>query len=111
MDEASATVVVLGGTPGILSTMPFFPHRDHQSVFPLPIKCGSYEEAAGQQAFTQHMFSEKLDFQAMQTHVIRSLFISSFHGTYYAVYWGKKPGIYTEWDREDNAECSHLLNF
>ncbi|KAG6895203.1 hypothetical protein C0992_002603 [Termitomyces sp. T32_za158] len=99
MDEGTGTIVVLGGTPGISATMPFFPRGDRQPIFPLPIKCASYKEA--QQVnrlhvFVQRMIMEKLDPEAMQARVMMSSFIGGFHGSYYAVYRGKKAGIYTE---------------
>ncbi|KAG6819117.1 hypothetical protein H0H93_015314 [Arthromyces matolae] len=106
MDPDPPTVVILGGSSGPTSTMPFYPRGKQLEVFPLPIKCSSPEQAQQinrLQGFIQRMQLDQLDDAAMQARISKSAYISQFRGQYFAVFRGKKPGIYTNWDGEGNA--------
>ncbi|KAG6895143.1 hypothetical protein C0993_010076 [Termitomyces sp. T159_Od127] len=107
MDSARPRIVVLGGpSPGMKESMPFFTRGKHHPIFPLPVKCLSFDNAQQinrLQAFIQRIIEENLDLQAMQDRIWHSHFISQFSGAYWAVFLGKIPGIYTEWEGPDNA--------
>ncbi|KAG6835633.1 hypothetical protein H0H93_016344 [Arthromyces matolae] len=106
MEANPPTVVILGGTSGVTSNMPFYPRGKQLEVFPLPIKCSSSKEAQQincLQGFVQRLQLEQLDDTAMQDRISQLMYISQFCGKYYAVFRGKKPGIYTAWDGEGNA--------
>ncbi|KAG6884739.1 hypothetical protein C0992_005851 [Termitomyces sp. T32_za158] len=107
METARPRIVVLGGaSPGLRESMPFLTRGKHHPVFPLPVKCLSSDDAKRinrLQAFVQRLVEEELDLESMQNRIWRSLFISQFVGPYWAVFLGRIPGIYSEWEGPNNA--------
>ncbi|KAG6884525.1 hypothetical protein C0993_010381 [Termitomyces sp. T159_Od127] len=100
LDAKRRIVLLAGPSSGLKDTMPFI----HQCLsFACCLSYNQAQQVNRLQAFVQCLLDKNLDGHLMQERISQSSFIGEFHGQFWAVFRGKVPGIYTEWEGLNNA--------